>query len=58
MVLFLVLQPGKPGLEVVITESTFEGSVLRVEDHVLLQVRPACERLVANLNKEEQEKRR
>lgn len=48
MVLLLVLQPGKPGLEVLVTEGAFERPVLRVQDHVLLQVRPASEGLQAN----------
>lgn len=48
MVLFLVLQPGKPGLEVFVTEGAFEGPVLGVQDHVLLQMRPAGEALQTN----------
>lgn len=48
MVLFLVLQPGKPGLEVFITEGAFERSVLGVQDHVLLQMRPTGEALQTN----------
>lgn len=49
MVLFLVLQPCKPRLEVFITEGAFERPVLGVEDHVLLQMRSAGEGLQANL---------
>lgn len=49
MVLFLVLQPRKPRLEVFITEGAFERPVLGVEDHVLLQMRSAGEGLQANL---------
>lgn len=48
MVLLLVLQPGKPGLEVLVTERAFKGSVLGVQDHVLLQMRPAAEGLQTN----------
>lgn len=36
MVLLLVLESGKPGLEVFITEGAFERPVLGVQDHVLL----------------------
>lgn len=49
MELLLVLQPGKPRLEVFVTEGAFERPVLGVQDHVLLQVRPACEGLQTNL---------
>lgn len=49
MVLLLVLQPGKPGLEVLVAEGALERPVLRVQDHVFLQVRPASEGLQANL---------
>lgn len=49
MVLFLVLQPGKPGLEVFVTEGAFKGPVLSVQDHVLLKMRPPCEGLQADL---------
>lgn len=48
MVLFLVFQPRKPGLEVFVTEGAFERSVLGVQDHVLLQMRPAAEDLQTN----------
>lgn len=48
MELFLVLQSGKPGLEVLITESAFEGSFLSVEDHVFLKMRPPGEGLQTN----------
>lgn len=44
-----MLQPGKPGLEVFVTERAFKGPVLRVQDHVLLQMRPAGEGLQTNL---------
>lgn len=43
--LLLVLQPGKPGLEVLVAEGALEGPILGVEDHVLLQVRPPSEGL-------------
>lgn len=49
MVLLLVLQSGKPGLEILVAEGAFERPVLCVQDHVLLQVRPAGEGLQANL---------
>lgn len=49
MVLLLVLEPGKPGLEILVTEGALERPVLGVQDHVLLQVRPAGEGLHANL---------
>lgn len=49
MVLFLVLQPGEPGLEVFVTEGAFKRPVLGVQDHVLLQMRPAGEGLQTNL---------
>lgn len=49
MELFLVLQPGKPGLEVFVTEGAFKRPVLGVQDHVLLQMRPAGEGLQTNL---------
>lgn len=52
MILFLVLESGKPGLEVLVTEGAFERSVLRVQDHVLLQMRPAGESLQTNLEAE------
>ena len=54
MVLFLVLQPGKPRLEVFITEGAFKRPVLCVKDHVLLQVRPAGEGLQTNLGQKVQ----
>lgn len=44
-----MLQPGKPGLEVLVTEGALEGPILGVEDHVLLQVRPPAEGLQADL---------
>lgn len=49
MVLLLVLQSGKPGLEVLVTEGALEGAVLAVQDHVLFQVRPAREGLLTHL---------
>lgn len=49
MELFLVLQPGKPRLEVFVAEGAFERPVLGVQDHVLLQMRPAGEGLQTNL---------
>lgn len=49
MELLLVLQPGKPGLEVLVAEGALEGPVLGVQDHVLLQVRPPSEGLQADL---------
>lgn len=54
MELLLVLQPSKPGLEVLVTEGALEGAVLRVEDHVLLQVRPPREGLQADLIQDNQ----
>lgn len=48
MIFFLVLQPGKPGLEVFVTEGAFKGPLLGVQDHVLLQMRPAAESLQTN----------
>lgn len=54
MELFLVLQPGKPGLEVLVAEGALEGPVLGVEDHVLLQVRPPGEGLQADLIQDDQ----
>lgn len=44
-----MLQPGKPGLEVLVAEGALEGPILGVEDHVLLQVRPPSEGLQADL---------
>lgn len=49
VIFLLVLQPCKPGLEVLVTERAFEGPVLGVQDHVLLQVRPAAKCLRTNL---------
>lgn len=54
MELFLVLQPGKPGLEVLVAEGALEGPILGVEDHVLLQVRPPGEGLQADLIQDDQ----
>lgn len=54
MELLLVLQPGKPGLEVLVTEGALEGPVLGVQDHVLLQVRPPGEGLQADLIRDDQ----
>lgn len=54
MELFLVLQPGKPGLEVLVAEGALEGPILGVEDHVLLQVRPPGEGLQADLVQDDQ----
>ena len=45
----MVLQPGKPGPEVFVAEGAFKGPVLRVEDHVLLQMRLAGEGLQTDL---------
>lgn len=50
MVLFLVLQSGKPRLEVFVTVRAFEGPVLAVENHVLLQMRSAGEGLQTDLD--------
>lgn len=47
-----MLQPRKPGLEVLVAEGALEGPVLGVEDHVLLQVRPPGEGLQADLSQE------
>lgn len=44
-----MLQPGKPGPEVFVAEGAFKGPVLRVEDHVLLQMRLAGEGLQTDL---------
>lgn len=52
MVLFLVLEPGKPGPEVLIGEGAFEGPVVGVQDHVLRQMRPASENLQTDLVQE------
>lgn len=49
MILFLVLQSGKPGLKVFVTEGAFKRPVLGVQDHVLLEMRPAAEGLKTNL---------
>lgn len=49
-----MLQPGKPGLEVLVAEGALEGPILGVEDHVLLQVRPPGEGLQADLVQDDQ----
>ena len=54
MKLFLVLQSGEPGLEVLVTEGAFEWPVLAVQDHVLFKVRPACEGLQTHLEVQKQ----
>lgn len=53
VVLFLVLEPGKPGPEVLVAKSAFERPLLGVQDHVLLQVSPAGKRLETNLDRQE-----
>lgn len=49
MELLLMLQTCKPGFEVLFAIGAFKGFILRVQNHMFLQVRSSRKRFLANL---------